>query len=330
MRFIVYAAGGIGSAIAGHLFRTGHTVALVGNPNHVEKIRKSGLRLLTPEENYILKVPAFKEASELAPFQGDDVVILTAKSQHTATCIGQLKRAGAPKSLPIFCAQNSIINEPYATRVFYNVYGIMLNMPAIFLTPGEVIHPITGNGGFIEVGKYPSGVDALVDKVVKALQEACFAAGANSAVMRTKAAKTLLNLGNSLEAITDSKGDSKSFIQAARIEAETVWRAAGIEWEDFRDFEGRSKALRGVNKMPKDYHGDDRKRSSTWQSMVRGTGNTEAEAINGDVVRTGRLLGIPCPYNETLWRVAEDMARKGEKPGRYTVEQLTERTKKAQ
>jgi 2-dehydropantoate 2-reductase len=79
--------------------------------------------------------------------------------------------------------------------------------------------------------------------------------------------------------------------------------------------------------MPKGYE-NGVKRSSTWQSMVKGTGNTEAEAINGDIVKLGKSLGIPTPFNETLWRVAEDMAHKGEKPGQYTVEQLTEMAKK--
>jgi 2-dehydropantoate 2-reductase len=74
--------------------------------------------------------------------------------------------------------------------------------------------------------------------------------------------------------------------------------------------------------MPKGYEGDT-KRSSTWQSLVRGTGNIEAEAINGDIVKLGRALGIETPYNETLWKVAEDMARKGEKPGKYAIENLT-------
>lgn len=327
MRFIVYGAGGIGSAIAGHLFRTGHDVALVGSPRHVEKIRESGLRLLTPDETYVLRIPAYKEASELAPFGSEDIVILTAKSQHTATCLGQLRNAGAPKGTPIFCAQNSIVNEPYATRVFDEVYGVMLNMPAIFLEPGEVIHPITGNGGLIEVGKYPIGADSLAERVAEALGVAGFAANVNDAVMRTKAAKTLINLNNALEAITDARGDADAYNRAARDEAEQVWRRAGIEWEPYADYERRSKAIRGVNKMPKGHEGGT-KRSSTWQSMVKGTGNTEAEAINGDIVKLGRSLGIPCPYNETLWRVAEDMAKKGEKPGRYTVEQLTEMAKR--
>jgi 2-dehydropantoate 2-reductase len=326
MRFIIYGAGGIGSIIGGHLFRTGHDAVLVGSEKHVDAIRASGLRLLTPDETHTLRIPAYKTAGELAPFSEGDIVILTVKSQHTAACLGQLKNAGAPRSLPIFCAQNSITNEPMATRVFDNVYGVMLNMPAIYLTPGEVIHPITGNGGFLEVGKYPSGYDALAEGVVSALCDAGFAARINTTVMRVKAAKTLINLNNALEAITDAKGDAEAYNRAARAEAETVWRHAGIEWEDYAEYENRSKGIRGVNKMPKGHEGV--KRSSTWQSMVKATGNTEAEAINGDIVKLGRTLGIPTPYNETLWRIAEDMAKKGEKPGRYTVEQLTEIAKR--
>ena len=82
MRFIVYGAGAIGSIIGGHLFRAGHDVALVANAKHVDKIRESGLRLVSPDETYLLKIPAYKEAKELS-FNCEDVVLLTVKSQHT-------------------------------------------------------------------------------------------------------------------------------------------------------------------------------------------------------------------------------------------------------
>ena len=73
--------------------------------------------------------------------------------------------------------------------------------------------------------------------------------------------------------------------------------------------------------MPKGHEAES-KRSSSWQSLMRGTGNIEAEALNGDVVKLGRSLGVEVLYNETLWRVAEEMAKKGEKPGRYSAEDL--------
>ena len=92
MRFIIYGAGAVGSVIGGHLFRTKHNVALVANPQHVGKIRELGLKLITTTNTYVLKVPAYKEAKELSPFHNDDVVLLTAKSQHTLRCLGQLKK----------------------------------------------------------------------------------------------------------------------------------------------------------------------------------------------------------------------------------------------
>jgi len=327
MRFIIYGAGAIGSTIGGHLFRTGYSVVMVANPRHVDKIWESGLRLVTPAETYILKVPAYKKAEEIAPFQADDVVLLTAKSQHTLICLAQLKNAGAPRTLPIFCVQNSICNESLATRIFDRVYGGLLQVPGIFLEPGTVINPITGNVGFIEVGLYPRGLDSLARAVAGALKEAGFAGGVNEWVMRSKATKCLLNLGNAMGAITDGRGDSNAFMAEARREATTVWSAAGIEWEDLDSYNKRIRAGRGTTKMPKGYESQ-RNLGSSWQSLMRGTGNIEAEELNGDIVKLGRLLGIPTPYNELLWHLADEMAAKKEKPGKYTAEELMEMVKK--
>jgi 2-dehydropantoate 2-reductase len=315
VRFIVYGAGAIGSTIGGHLHRTGHDVVLIGNQRHVDKINSAGLRLITPEETYVLKISAVKEAKDLVPFGEDDVVLLTAKSQHTILCLGQLKNARAKRGLPIFCVQNSITNESAAIRVFDHVYGVVVNLPGVYLQPGEVINPITGNSGFLEVGLYPCGVDGYAREVSGALRAAGFVGGVNEWVMKAKAAKCLLNLGNSMDAVTDGRGDGAAFMRAVRGEAEEVWRLAGIEWEPLDVYQRRVRSMRGVNRMPRGYEGES-KRSSSWQSLVRGTGNIEAEALNGDVVKLGRSLGVETPYNEVLWRVAEEMAAKGDQPGR--------------
>ncbi len=326
LRYIVYGAGAIGSTLGGHLFRTGHNVVLVGSPQHVDRIRERGLRLVTPEETYVLEIPACKKAEELAPFRDEDVILLSAKSQQTSMCLGQLKNAGAQRTLPIFCVQNSICNEALATRIFDRIYGVMVNVSGIFLQPGEVINPVSGNRGFLEVGLYPRGLDDLSRQVGDAFKKAGFVGGVNEWVMKAKGAKCLGNLGNALSAITDGKGDSNVFIAETRMEAMTVWRAAGIEWEEREAFEKRVRATRGVNVMPRGYE-DIRNRGSSWQSLMRSTGNIEAEQLNGDVVMLGRFLGIKTPYNSVLWRVAEEMASRRELPGRFTVEDLTEMAK---
>ncbi len=321
MRYIIYGAGGIGCVIGGHLFRAGCEVVLVGNPNHMDAISVRGLNLVTGDDSFVLKIPAFKTASELAPFRDDDVVMLCAKSQHTLKCLGQLKNAGAPRTLPIFCVQNSIWNECIATRVFDKIYGVMIRIPAIFMTPGEVINPMVRRFGVLEIGCYPRGADALCEQVAEALKRAGFFVQVHDDVMKSKAGKCLGNLGNAFGAITDGHGDGRAFLEQVRGEAMRVWNAAGIAYENGDAIEARLRPHYGKRKMPRGY-GNLEKRSSSWQSLARGTGNIEVEQLNGDVVMLGRALGIATPYNELLWRVADEMARKHEKPGKYSADEL--------
>jgi 2-dehydropantoate 2-reductase len=323
MRIIVYGAGGIGCVIGGHLFRQGFQVVLVGNPQHMDAIKANGLRLVTGDGTFVLHIPVAKTANELVPFRDDDVVLLSAMSQHTLRCLGQLRNAGAPVTLPIFCCQNSIWNESMALRIFDNVYGVMVSLDAIFLTPGEVINPTTVSYGFLEVGRYPRGTDKLCEQIVRALQRAGFQAAVHSDVMKSKTAKCLINLSNALFAITDGKGDVRSFTDEVCREATQVWSSAGIEWEDQESFRRRCEENSGTEKIPATHeHLSRAAHVSSWQSLTRATGSIEAEQLNGDVVALGRMLGVRTPYNELLWRVADEMARHHEMPGKYSTDEL--------
>jgi 2-dehydropantoate 2-reductase len=147
--------------------------------------------------------------------------------------------------------------------------------------------------------------------------------------MRAKAAKCLQNLANAMGAVTNGREEDGSFMASARKEAMNVWKAAGIEWEDAEEFNRRTRERRGATKMPKGYE-NIRNLGSSWQSLVRGTGNIEAEELNGDVVKLGRMLGIKAPYNEVLWRAAEEMAKNNDKPGKYSAEDLTRMAKEVE
>jgi 2-dehydropantoate 2-reductase len=330
MRFIVYGAGGIGCVIGGHLFRRGYQVVLVGNAKHMDAIATNGLKLLTGDETFVLRMPTAKTANELTPFHEDDVVMMCAKSQHTLKCLGQLKKAGAPNTLPIFCCQNSIWNEPIALRVFNNIHAVAISIDAIFLTPGEVINPVIGSYGFLEIGCYPRGTDALCQDVATALQRAGFSAKVCSEAMKSKGAKCLMNLDNALRAITNGKGDLRPFTKELQREAKEVWLSAGIEWEELESFWKRRCENSGTEKAPPGYENlvKESGKGSAWQSLERRAGSIEAEQLNGDVVKLGQILGVPTPYNELLWRIADKMARHGEKPGKFTADELMSMVRK--
>ena len=167
MRYIIYGAGGIGSVIGGFLFRTGCDVVLKGRPAHVAAIQAEGLKLISSRGRWTLPVPAVSDSGELCPFTGEDLVCLTAKSQHTLNCLGELRQAGAPRDLPVFCMQNSIWNEPTASRIFHRVYGAMVVVPGYFMHPGQVIHWFKGDAGYIDIGCYPAGTDRLTRRVAE-------------------------------------------------------------------------------------------------------------------------------------------------------------------
>ncbi|MCX5985965.1 MAG: ketopantoate reductase family protein, partial [Chloroflexi bacterium] len=185
-RYVIYGAGAIGAAVGAHLWRTGHSALLVGRAAHVNRIREAGLSLVTPDETFVLHVPATIDLRETGVLPGD-VILLCVKSQDTETALREVRDAGAdPKSVPIFCLQNGITNEDRALRLFENVHGVMLNVPGVFLEPGVVSNPIRGNAGFMDIGRYPVGTDDVTQRTVSDLIKAGYAVNEHHRVMEAK------------------------------------------------------------------------------------------------------------------------------------------------
>jgi 2-dehydropantoate 2-reductase len=318
MRFVIFGAGAIGSGMGGHLHRTGHEVLLVGRAAHVDRIRERGLQLITADETHTLDVPAVTTAEEVR-FSPDDVLLLCVKSQDTDLSLQQVRAAGGdPRHLAVLCCQNSITNEPAAARYFRSVYGVLVVVPGIFLEPGVVYNNSQDNAGLVEVGRFPEGSDDLSEQVASALSRASYAASANPRVMAAKAGKLFSNLANALGAITDGQGDADAFMMHVRREAETCLVAAGIPFEPPNEFQARAARIHQQSALPAGV----RNLGSTWQSLQRGASSIEVDFLNGEIVRLGRVHGIPTPCNEVLQEVASHMAARGEKPGRYTVADL--------
>lgn len=319
MRYIIYGAGAIGSGIGGHLWRTGHEALLVGRPGHVGRIREAGLRLITGDAEYRIAVPAVADARDIG-WRSDDVVLLCVKSQDTENALREVRAAGADTaSVPLLCCQNSITNEPIAVRYFGRVYGVLVVVPGVYVDDGVVYNPIRGNAGWLEIGRYPRGLDELAETVSQALREASYESTVHPDVMLPKAAKLLGNLGNAFGAVTDAR-DDVGYMQEVRREGEAALGEAGIRWEDRAAFDVRARAHRGTTALPPGL----RNLGSSWQSLVRRQGSIEADFLNGEVVRLGRIHGVPTPYNAVLQRIANEMAVRCDRPGKYTPAQLLE------
>src|SRR5205823_12223753 len=106
-----------------------------------------------------------------------------------------------------------------------------------------------------------------------------------------------------------------------RREAESCFRAAGIAYESPSAFEKRTLEQHRQSALPPGV----RNLGSSWQSLQRGLGSIEADFLNGEIVRLGRLHAIPTPYNEVLQEVSNAMAARREKPGQYTTQDLEQK-----
>lgn len=319
MRYVVFGAGAIGCTLGAHLHMTGAEVVLVGRGEQARVIGEAGLHFVTGDHDLTLDIPIVDSATSAGSFTDETTVLLCVKSQHTLPALGQLKSAGAGRSTSLVCCQNGIWNEPTAARVFRDIHGMSTLVRSVFLRPGLVLNPMTGTYGFVEVGRFPSGVDSLDEALADDLRRAGFSARTHPDVMLPKAAKCLGNLGNVVRALVDPVAEELE--ERLRTEAADVWRACGIEWEDYAEFRRRVEELRGRFEVPPGYE-DELGFGSTWQSIRRNAGSVETGLLNGEVVRLGELVGVEAPYNRLVTDLAEQMVREGLPLSWYTEQEI--------
>lgn len=319
-RFVVYGAGAIGGTIGGRLFEHGHDVVLVARGAHGEACPARGLLLRRADGEVTLAVPTVLHPSELTVDPAVDVVVLAMKTQDTADALDALA-AVAPPTTPIVCAQNGVENERLALRRFAHVHGMCVMLPATHLEPGVVEVSSTPVAGILDVGRYPTGLDSTTEAVAAAIDSSGFSSHAVDDVMRRKYAKLLMNLGNALDAACGPGARRSPLFAKAREEAMACLAAAGIDVAS----EEEDRARRGDLLTVKPIGGKPRGGGSTWQSLARGTGRTEVDYLNGEIVLLGRLHGVPTPVNELFRVVANDLARSGAAPGSVDVADLEAR-----
>jgi 2-dehydropantoate 2-reductase len=320
MHHVILGAGGIGGGIGGRLVQAGFDVTLVARGAHLEAMQRDGLRMRTPEEDVTLEVTAVGEPSAVA-WRGDEVVILTVKGQDTETALEQLLAAAGP-SVPVVCAQNGVENERVASRRFERVYAMLLNFPATFLTPGEVLLHGTPNSGILDAGRFPGGVDATIEELCEHLEAAHFVARPDPQVMRKKYAKLLMNLGNAVQALADTRG-ARHIHEALRAEATACLDAAAIDYIPLEELVaiGREHYRSG------DIEGAPRGGGSTWQSLARGTGSVEVDYLNGEIALLGTLHGVPTPYNRAVQQLLHELVAAGNAPGSCSLEMIEARAR---
>ena len=315
MRIIVFGLGAVGGVVAARLHQGGTDVVGVARGAHLAAVKANGLAVRSIEGVDNVRLPVVGGLSELTP-QQDDVVLITTKTQD-APAVHDALAAWNP-GVAVVCGSNGVEQERMVLRRFARTYAMVVNLPAVLHTPGEVTalcHPLNA---LLDVGCFPSGIDAVAEEfaaVIAASPHLDSIADPN--VMAKKYAKLIVNLGNAGEAAIGQGGRDAAIVKVATAEARTVYAAAGIELVDDADYRTRLGGLSFAIPPGARFTG-----GSTWQSLARGADSVEIDYLNGEVVLLGRLHGVATPANEVLQRLINRLSRQGSAGASLTVADL--------
>lgn len=327
MRYVVVGAGAVGGAIGTTLIRAGCSVMLVARGRHLEVLRSDGLTVATPSGTIHYEVDAAETPDEvrLGP---RDVLILAVKSQDTAAAIAswsQAEVAGcdgavgtAAGLLPLVCLQNGVENERVAQRLFDRVLAACVWIPGQLVEPGVLVLPGSACIGAVDVGRFPSGVDDVSERLASDLSGGGIVARATADTMRLKHFKLLANIGNVVTALFAPSEQMTVVALTALQEARAAVTAAGV---DLRDLESEADRVAPLTRLGT-VEGFGYAGNSTVQSLASGAGSVETDYLNGEVVLLGHLHGVPTPVNRALQRLATRAATERAAPRSFAPRDL--------
>ncbi|CAA9377954.1 MAG: 2-dehydropantoate 2-reductase [uncultured Nocardioides sp.] len=300
MRYVVHGAGAVGGVIGGLLHRAGRPVTLVARGAHLAAIRESGLQLDTGDGVVAVVTPATDRVAEVE-WTPDTAVILAVKSHQAMDALADL-RDHAPSSTPVVCATNGIATELAALRLFARVYALCVMLPSTHLEPGRVVAKCHPTPGILDIGRIPGGTDPLTDAVSTDLRAAGFVSQERTDISAWKRRKLLLNVGNGVDASFEQGDAADELNRRAVDEGERVLAAAGLAVVTAdEDRERRGDLLRRREDLPA-------AGGSTWQSLQRGTGDSEVDYLAGEISLQGRLRGIATPACDAIVEVTRRLA----------------------
>lgn len=303
MHYVVYGAGAVGGVIGGRLALAGREVTLVARGEHLAAIRDRGLTLDAGDGRHRIEAPATDTAAEVG-WTDDTVVLLAVKSHQAGAALADL-RAHTPADVPVVCVTNGIATETATLRLFARTYAVCVMLPATHLEPGVVVAGCHPTPAILDVGRFPGGTDEVTAAVSADLRAAGIESEERADIMAMKRRKLVMNLGNGVDASFASGDAADELAHLAQEEGERVLAAAGATIASVEEDRTRRGSI--LQRRPD----VERSGGSTWQSLARGTGDSEIDYLAGEVVLQGRLLGIATPANEAVVAATRALAYAG-------------------
>ena len=297
MRFCVIGAGSMGCLYGGLLARAGYEVTLLDVwAEHVEAIRRDGLALDGITGALSIRVDATTEASAIAQC---DVAIVLTDANATGDAAAAARTVLGDEGFAV-TLQNGIGNVETLTAELGpgRVLGGLSYHSAALRRPGQVSHT---HAGPTWLGELDGRRTPRLERLAAALTHAGFTPTIVDDIQGLIWSKFVHNCAiNAIAAVAGLRvGEIARSPGADRLqtriieEALAVVRALGVTLPDPDPMGTIKEFCRTKFNKP-----------SMLQHVEQGK-RTEIHALNGALVREGRRLGVPTPYNEALVWLAE-------------------------
>jgi 2-dehydropantoate 2-reductase len=300
MKIAVIGLGGVGGFYGGMLARRyagskEHEIVFVARGEHLAAIKKNGLKLTTPGEEFTAVPNVATDNTEGLGVFG--LVLFCVKSYGLEKAAEQIRNNIGPKTIIVPLLNGVDISERIkAVLPAADVLGGLVYIGSSIVGPGEVKQG-GGSGQLIFGPKDASGVENYrpVEKLLRDAGIKADLVGDIDLALWTKyifissMAGLTSYFGKTFGEILESKED-KQFLEGVLKEIEAVARAKKVGFP-------ADIVKQTMDKVAAFPHGT---KTSLQRDFEKGS-QTELEVITGYVLQTGRQLGVPTPLTEKIF-----------------------------
>ncbi len=302
MKIAVMGAGSIGGYFGGMLAQGGHQVTLIARGAHRQAIENHGLKIITDDREFMVRCATTDNPNSVGPVE---LVLLTVKTYHNAQAV--------PAMLPlidgdtsVLCLQNGIDSYQEVAQAVAPVVRskkvlpgaayieASLAGPGIVRRSGKVVRIVFGEldgsdsdrGQLISQALEQSGIPAQFTQDIQQTLWTKFLFIATMAGVTTLSRETMAQLM--------PRPESRQAIIDCMREIEGVARALGVNLAEDVVSSTISYIEGSLEQMHASMHAD----------VVAGR-PLELEALNGAVVRAGRVAQVPTPVNNLIYAMVK-------------------------
>ena len=298
MKIAVMGAGSIGGYFGGMLAQGGHQVTLIARGAHRQAIEAHGLKIITDEQEFLVRCATTDNPNSVGPVE---LVLLTVKTYHNPQAV--------PAMLPlidgdtsILCLQNGI-DSYQAVAQAVGLEKVLpgaayieasLARPGVVRQSGQVVRIVFGelDGSDSERGQLilqalkQSGIPAQFTQDIQQTLWTKFLFIATMAGVTTLSRETMAQLL--------PRPEWRQAIEDCMREIEAVARALGVKLAEDVVSSTLSYIEGSLEQMHASMHAD-----------VMAGRPLELEALNGAVVRAGRMAEVPAPVNNLIYAMVK-------------------------